>query len=91
MELDKKEAKALDLFTLGLFYLGIYSEHDNLNLVGIILLGLTIERIAINWLKNRFGCNHFKLQKFAELDMRVKAIRQFWDISNPPYDMNRYR
>lgn len=82
MELSDKNAKILDLFTLGLFYMGIYSETSNLNTVGLLLLGLTVERIAINWLKNRFGCNYFKLQKFVELDQRRDAAtdRYNWDI-----------
>jgi hypothetical protein len=50
-----------------------------------------IERVAINWLKNRFGCTHFKLQKFAELDQRREALRYDWDCVNPAYDIERYR
>jgi hypothetical protein len=33
-----------------------------------LVIGLIIERQAINWLKDRFGCTYFKLQKFIELD-----------------------
>jgi len=47
--------------------------------------------VAINWLKNRFGCTYFKLQKFAELDQRREALRYDWDILAPPYDVERYR
>ena len=74
-----------------LFYLGIYMEKSNLLMIGMLLLGLAIERVAINWLENRFGCTHFKLQKFTELDQRREAIRYDWDIVNPKYDVERYR
>jgi hypothetical protein len=60
-------------------------------MIGMLLLGLAIERVAINWLENRFGCTHFKLQKFTELDQRREAIRYDWDIVNPKYDVERYR
>lgn len=43
-------------------------EGSGLLMVGMLLFGLAIERVAINWLENRFGCTHFKLQKFTELD-----------------------
>lgn len=42
------------------YYIGIYAESQNMVMVGLLLLGLGIERIAINWLENRFGCTHFK-------------------------------
>lgn len=60
-------------------------------MTGVLLIGLVVERVAINWLKNRLGCNHFKLQKFAELDQRREAIRYFWEKENPVYDVNRYK
>jgi hypothetical protein len=71
--------------------LGVYAESQSLMIIGLLLLGLAIERIAINWLENRFGCTHFKLQKFVELDHRREAIRYDWDIKNPKYDVERYR
>lgn len=60
-------------------------------MLGLMVLGLAVERFAINWLMNRFGCTHFKLQKFCELDQRREAIRYDWDIPNPTYDVERYR
>jgi hypothetical protein len=91
LELNDGQAKKLDQVALALFYMGLYQEKSNLELVGLLLLGLAIERVAINWLKNRFGCTHFKLQKFTELDQRREALRYDWDIVNPPYDVERYR
>lgn len=60
-------------------------------MIGLLLVGLAIERVAINWLKNRFGCTHFKLQKFTELDVRREALRYDWDIVNPKYNPENYR
>jgi hypothetical protein len=56
-----------------------------------LIVGLFIERRAINWLQNRNGCNHYKLQKFLELDMRREALRHKWEICPPVYDPERYR
>jgi hypothetical protein len=39
-------------------------------------IGMIIERYSIEWLKNRFGCTHSRLQKFIELDMRREALRK---------------
>jgi hypothetical protein len=58
---------------------------------GSLIFGLIMERLAITWLKNRFGCTHNKLQKFLELDMRRDALRKNWEIRTPPYDIERYR
>jgi len=57
----------------------------------ILLIGLVVERQAINWLKNRFGCSHFKLQKMIELDTRREAIRNHWEVCPPTYETERYR
>ena len=58
---------------------------------GSLILGLILERLAITWLKDRFGCTHNKLQKFIELDMRREALRRNWEICPPPYGVERYR
>ena len=55
-----------------------------------IAIGLVIERQAINWLTNRKGCTFNRLQKFIELDCRMKAINEKWPIINPKYDINAY-
>ena len=56
-----------------------------------MILGLVIERQSINWLKNRFGCTYFKLQKFIELDQRREGLRYNWEINAPAYDIENYR
>jgi len=88
---DKKSKEAIEGLTLVLFYLGLYREKTNLTVTGLLLTGLIIERVAINWLKNRFGCTYFKLQKFVELDQRREALRYRWDIVNPKYSVNNYK
>ena len=55
-----EKRKQMNEAILTLFYVGVYTEHTSLLMVGLLLLGLAIERIAINWLENRFGCTHFK-------------------------------
>lgn len=74
-----------------MFYLGLYKEKTTQYLTGLILLGLIIERFAINWQKNRFGCNYFKLQKFIELDQRREALRYRWGKVNPVYNVDEYK
>lgn len=56
-----------------------------------MIFGLIFERLAITWLKNRFGCTHNKLQKFIELDMRREGLRRNWEICPAPYGTERYR
>lgn len=46
---------------LVLFYTGLTLEKRQMLMLGLLLAGLAIERVAINWLENRFGCTHFKL------------------------------
>ena len=55
------------------------------------MIGLIMERQSINWLKNRFGCTHFKLQKFIEVDNRREGLRYNWEINAPKYDIENYR
>jgi hypothetical protein len=52
----------------------------------MLALGLVMERQAINWLTNRKGCTYNRLQKFIELDLRMKAIEEKWPICPPRYD-----
>jgi hypothetical protein len=58
---------------------------------GGMMIGLIMERQSINWLKNRFGCTHFKLQKFIEVDNRREGLRYNWEINAPKYDIENYR
>jgi len=44
-----------------------------------LVIGLIIERQSINWLRNRYGCTYYNLQKFIELDRRRESIRQDWE------------
>ena len=81
----------MDRLHLVLFYLGLQYDASDIITLGLLLFGLAVERVAINWLENRFGCTYFKLQKFAELDVRREAIRYNWDIQNPKYDIELYR
>jgi hypothetical protein len=61
MGLSEEERKKLNEAILFLFYTGVYIEADEIKMLGLMVLGLAIERFAINWLMNRFGCTHFKL------------------------------
>lgn len=74
--------------------MGIYNDpkhNTNLLLFGAQLLGLWIERISINWSRDRFGCNYFKIAKFAEMDIRKKAMKYRYQRMNPTYDPKRYK
>ena len=46
----------------------------------LMAIGLYFERLAINWLTNRNGCNYRKLQKLIELDLRFEAISEKWTV-----------
>lgn len=91
MNLDINQREQVNEAILFLFYTGLRINENNRTMFYLLILGLAIERLAINWQENRFGCTHFKLQKFIELDMRREAIRADWDIPNPTYDIERYR
>lgn len=75
MDLDSSQKERLDQAILFMFYTGIYVEEDEAFMLALLIFGLAVERIAINWLQSRFGCTYFKLQKFAELDQRREASR----------------
>jgi len=81
-----KAKDALDLWSLRLFFVGIYKDgrHSEQGWTfyitfALLLIGLSIEKQAINWLKDRSGCTYPRLQKFVELDVRRAAIRYSWD------------
>jgi len=42
--------------------------------MAILFFGLVIEKIAINWLTDRLGCDYFRFQKFIELEQRYNSI-----------------
>jgi hypothetical protein len=58
-------------------------------------MGLIIERQAINWLSNRYGCNYNRLQKCIELDLRRQSIGSesspVWPVSPPEYNIDNYK
>ena len=66
----------IDWWMFYIFMAGIYKddridvEHYFYLTMFILAAGLTIERQAINWLSNRYGCNYNRLQKCIELDLR---------------------
>lgn len=80
-----------------MFFLGLYKDgrEGNAKFYQItflsLVIGLIFERQAINWLKDRYGCTHYRLQKFIELDQRRESLRHNWDIVPAPYDVERYR
>ena len=57
----------------------------------LLILGLFFEKCCINWLNNRWGCNYNKIQKFIELEQRVRSINEKWQICPPPYNPKRYK
>ncbi len=103
--------KFIDDTSFWLFFFGLYkdAQHELINgkreyankstywiTICSLLVGLIFERQSINWLKNRFGCTHYKLQKFIELDMRRESLRKnkngvVWEVCPPVYDIERYR
>mmetsp|Transcript_34734 Transcript_34734/g.53326 ORF Transcript_34734/g.53326 Transcript_34734/m.53326 type:complete len:565 (-) Transcript_34734:5263-6957(-) len=59
--------------------------------IGLLGFGLVVERIAINWLTNRNGCNFNKLQKCIEIDLRQQCINEQWDVCPPKYHVDDYK
>jgi hypothetical protein len=80
----------IDEISFWAFMTGLYHYSHVL----LILIAMIYERQCINWLKNRFGCTHYKLQKFIELDLRREAIRDRTNWACPQsckYDIENYR
>lgn len=79
-----------------MFFLGIFNDGQQKNayefylISALQLVGLLLEKRAIDWLTNRWGCTYFKLQKFCELDIRREAIRYSWERKAPIYEPRRY-
>ena len=57
----------------------------------MLFIGLFLEKAAINWLKNRWGCTYFNYAKFVELETRSKAIKEKWEITPIPYHPEHYK
>ena len=55
----------LDKYAYWLFIVGIYQGDkvkalaDHNHVIGLLFVGLFLERSAINWLRNRWGCDYF--------------------------------
>ena len=92
----------LGKWSFWLFFAGIYKS-DGLDYEFYITffaltIGCIFERKSINWLRNRWGCSYYRLQKYIELDNRRDALGRAgrktkgqWDRPNPAYDVERYR
>lgn len=91
--------KKIDNISFWVFMAGIYKDGRDGNeyffafTFIFLIIALVFERQCINWLKNRFGCTYFKLQKFIELDLRRDALRPRcnWEVPNPSYSIEHYR
>lgn len=70
------EIKYLDKIVFICYIIGVYKDpegEDSANnyfyySLAVLFFGLIIEKIAINWLTDRHGCDYFRLQKFIELE-----------------------
>jgi len=63
---DENFINRLDKAAYWLFIIGIYPGHNNVTVrteynasIGILYIGLFLEKAAISWLKNRWGCDYF--------------------------------
>lgn len=87
----------LDWLNYWTFITGLYKDHrksieaDWYITYGLMFLGLYIEKTAINWLTNRWGCTYNKLQKLLELDVRYKMLEEDKLEVPAPYGPHRYR
>lgn len=80
----------IDRVSFWAFMTGLYHYKH----VVLVLFAMIYERQCINWLRNRYGCTHYKLQKFIELDIRREAIRDRTNWACPQsckYDIENYR
>jgi len=58
---------------------------------GFMYIGLYLEKAAIDWLTNRWGCTYNKLQKLVELEERYKLLEEHQIPHAIPYCPQRYR
>jgi hypothetical protein len=87
--LNAERVETIDQATFYLFLSGLYKALPDPEATGewqfyspfiLMAIGLYFERLAINWLTNRNGCNYRKLQKLIELDLRFEAISEKWPV-----------
>lgn len=89
--------KHLDKATYWLYFAGIYTGNDAKEQgyyhksIGILFAGLFLEKAAINWLNNRWGCTYSIFQKFVELEVRNSSIKENWGVLPVPYKPEHYR
>lgn len=96
--LKQEQINKIDSMIYTIFVLGIFKDErpdvENYFYITMFALwvGLYLERVAINWLTDRRGCNYNKLQKFIELDLRRQSIiDRNWATEHPPYNIENYR
>ena len=86
------QIETLDKIHFWVFILGINKDKQNLMnfyvVFGSLFTSLILEKVSINWLENRNGCNYKRLQKFIELDTRVQMIHK--GEEPPTYNVDRY-
>ena len=93
---DKEYCDMLDKIIFYFFFSGIYkdpraSQQNFFYLTfAIIGFGLVFERQCINWLSNRQGCNYTRLQKFIELEIRYRALKDGWALNSIKYNIDAY-
>ena len=68
--------KSMDKIVFICYIFGLYkdpegkeSSNDYFYIsLAVLFFGLVVEKLAINWLTDRHGCDYFRLQKFIELE-----------------------
>ena len=106
LELHETRTEYVEWLIFWLFSLGIFKDSRKkfefrsfYEPLMILIVGLVLEGILIKWLKDRFGCTHYRLQKFVELEVRYEQILMSkeksgvkWDSKEAPkYRPERYQ
>lgn len=87
----------IDYLNFWIFFAGFWKDHrkviqDEFYFPFLAMAcAMMIEKQAINWLVDRHGCTHAKVQKFTELDLRRQGILEGWGTPPPKYDIGRYK
>lgn len=87
----------IDVVNFWIFFGGFWKDHrkviqDEFYFPFLAMAAaMMIEKQAINWLIDRHGCTHAKVQKFTELDLRRQGILEGWGTPPPKYDIRRYK